>query len=127
MSGVKVGLEKVVISPWATRAVLKFYSPADNSGSYLPIVSLKIPGGVSQTESFGHVLSGSSSEYLDYFTGDFTSQHGKWTLEISELVLPSNEGAEWTKTVVDGQKVLIGKGSDAKRLAGPWIFHFEVP
>jgi hypothetical protein len=126
-AGVTIGLEKVVISPWATRAVLKFYPPYDGSSSCVPVVSLQLPDGVSHEESFGHISSDTSSEYLDYFNGDFTSQHGKWTLAISELVLPSTDGANWTETEVNGQKVMIGKGSDAKRLYGPWVFHFNAP
>lgn len=126
-AGVTIGLELVIISPWATRAVLKFYSPYDGPDSCLPIVSLQLPSGVSEAESFGHVSRDSSSEYLDYFTGDFTGQHGEWTMVISELVLPSTDDADWTEVEIDGQKVLVGKGSDAKRLAGPWVFRFQVP
>jgi hypothetical protein len=126
-SGATIGLEQVVISPWATRAELTFYSPYDGPNSCVPVVSLQLPSGVSEAESYGHVSNDSSSGYLDYFTGDFTEQHGEWTIVVSELVLPSSADADWTEVEIDGQKVLIGKGSDAERLIGPWVFHFEIP
>jgi len=118
--GVSVTLEQVTISPWVTRAVFKFQSYEDD---YLPIVSLKLPNGDSENSSFGKDMEASS---VQYFIGDFTGQHGEWTVVISELVLPST-GGEWTEVEVDGQKVFIGKASDTKRLSGPWIFHFQVP
>ncbi len=124
-SGITITLERVEITPWAAKAV--FHFPPDEN--ITPIISLELPGGTSIRESFGHTPNESSREYRDYFTGDFTSQHGEWALVISELVLPSAAEVEWTEFEIDGQKVMAGKGSgsDANRLAGPWVFRFEVP
>lgn len=124
VAGVKIGFERVIISPWATRAVFQFYPPYDDGCT--PIASLQLPDGVSVEGSFGGV-SDEPSAYEDYFTGDFTNQHGEWTVIISELVLPPTDDAEWTEVEIEGQKVFVGKGSDAKRMVGPWVFHFEIP
>jgi hypothetical protein len=119
-AAVSITLEDVVISPWATRATFRFQSQ-DNTFS--PIVSLELPNGDIKNVSFGKYLETSSAQY---FTGDFTNEHGDWTVVISELVFHP----DITKaTEVPGSegKVFTGKAEDTKRLAGPWIFHFQVP
>ena len=122
-SGTAITLERIDITPWATKAVFRFSHDEDNSGS--PIIALTLPDGKSEMESFGRSMD-ESSEYRSYFNGDFTTQHGKWTITIRELIL-SPDLSEMTETDIGGQKVLIGESSGDNRLTGPWIFHFNVP
>jgi len=122
-SGITITLEKIDITPWATKAVFRFPQDEDNSGA--PVIALRLPTGNSETESFGRSMD-ESSEYRSYFNGDFTGQHGEWTITIKELVLPPDL-SEMTETDIGGQKVLIGESSGENRLTGPWIFHFNVP
>lgn len=122
-SGIAITLEKIDITPWSTKAVFRFPQDEDNSGA--PIITLTLPNGKSEMESFGRSMS-ESSEYRSYFNGDFTDQHGEWTVTISELVLPLDL-SEMTETEIGGQKVMIGESSGENRLTGPWVFHFNVP
>ena len=118
-AGVPVTLEQVVISPWATRAVFSFSPPYDDrKNTPLLITSLQPAGGDSMKSSLGRVKETSSEQY---FNGDFTGQPGEWAVTVSELVLRepavkpgSQEGGTHPE-------------SDRKRLAGPWVFHFQVP
>ncbi|MDD5289527.1 MAG: DUF4179 domain-containing protein [Dehalococcoidales bacterium] len=119
-SGVSITLEDVVISPWATRATFQFQSQ-DNTLS--PIVSLELPNGEIKNVTFGKYLETSSAQY---FMGDFTDAHGNWTIVISELVFHPDV-TKATEVPGSGGKAFTGKAEDIKRLAGPWIFHFQVP
>ena len=119
-AGVSITLEDVVISPWATRATFRFQSQ-DNTFS--PIVSLELPNGDIKNVSFGKYLETSSAQY---FSGDFTNEHGDWTVVISELVFHPDV-TKATEVPGSGGKAFTGKAEDTKRLAGPWIFHFQVP
>ncbi len=100
-AGVPVTLEQVVISPWGARAVLQ--SP--NGNKYMPIVSLTFPNGDSVNGIFSKHMELS---FVQYFMGDFTEQSGEWTMNVSELVL-------------------VNVDTPQQRLAGPWVFHFDVP
>ncbi len=118
-AGVPITLEQIVISPWATRAVFSFSPPYDDrKNTPLLITSLKPAGGDSMKSSIGRVKETSSEQY---FNGDFTGQPGEWAVTVSELVFRepavkpgSQEGGTHPE-------------SDRKRLAGPWVFHFQVP
>ena len=123
-SGIAITLDKIDITPWATKAVFRF--PQDEEKSGAPIIRLTLPEGNSEMESFGRKMDEPSSEYRSYFNGDFTDQHGEWTITIKELVLPPDL-SEMTETDIGGQKVLIGESSGENRLSGPWIFTFDVP
>lgn len=110
-AGVPITLEQVVVSPWATRSVFSFSAPYDSKNRPWPIVSLMLPSGETENSSFG----GTSG---DYFNRDFTGQSGEWTITIKELVFPPEPGSQTAGT---------HPASDTKRLAGPWVFHFQVP
>jgi len=113
-AGVSIILEKVVISPWATRAELKFHPPDGADPS--PTLSLMLPNGTYKDFNIGKYLETGSANYC---IGDFTHQHGEWTLNAKELVFfPDSNGQN---------NVEVHPASDTKRLAGPWIFHFNVP
>jgi hypothetical protein len=115
-ASVPVTLEQVVITPWATRAAYRFHlSNEMRPERTLVVASLRPAGGSSTSGGFGNVLKGHSWQY---FTGDFTAQPGEWTVTINELVFPPEPS---------GGKIQAAKPGDTKRLAGPWVFRFEVP
>jgi hypothetical protein len=99
-AGVPVTLEQVTISPWGIRAL--FQSP--DGDKYTPIVSLTLPNG----DSVCGAISKHTEVSINYLMGDFTGQSGVWTMNVSELVLDSPNKPQ-------------------QRLAGPWVFHFDVP
>ena len=71
-----------------------------NDDKYMPIVSFNLPSG---DQVNGTLSKHMETSIVHYFMGDFTGQSGEWTMVISELV------------------------SDMERLAGPWVFRFDVP
>jgi hypothetical protein len=101
-AGVPVTLEQVVISPWGARAVLQL----PGGDKYMPaMVSFNLPDGDSVN---GAISKQMESSIVQYFMGDFTGQAGEWTMTVSELVLESADALQ-------------------QRLAGPWVFRFDVP
>lgn len=115
-AGVPIKLEQVVVSPWATRAVFGFAPPYDGSKDRPSLItSLQPAGDDFKNCSLGRVLAASSAEF---FVGDFTTQPGEWTITVKELVFPPEPS---------GQKAGTHPASDTKRLAGPWVFRFQVP
>ena len=71
-------------------------------------------GGDSLNSGLGKMREAASAEF---FIGDLTDKSGEWTVTVSELVFPPKSS---------GKKVELRPASDTKRLAGPWIFHFQV-
>ena len=115
-AGVPITLEQIVISPWATRAAFSFSPPYDDSKSSPALVaSLQPASSDSKSSSLGKVLE---EYYVQYFIGDLTGKPGEWIVTVSELVFPPE---------LSGQEVETHPASDTQRLAGPWVFHFEVP
>lgn len=115
-AGVPIKLEQVVISPWATRAVFSFSPPYDNIRNRpLLVTSLQPAGGDSRNSGLGKTQEASSAEF---FIGDLTGKSGEWTVTVKELVFPPEPGS---------QKAGTHPASDTKRLAGPWVFHIQVP
>jgi len=101
-AGVPVILEQVTISHWGVRAV--FQNP--DGDDYFPILSLTLPN---RDQANGSLVRHTETSIVNYFRGDFTQQSGEWTLTVTELV------------------VLNGPNTPQQRLAGPWVFHFDVP
>lgn len=123
-AGVPITLEKVVITPSATGAVLLFHGDyEDNKKRPLPISSLQPSTG--STDNLTGGIKASKTWFPEAFTletypGDFTNRSGGWTLTITELVFVPRRP--------EGQSpVYYGKAADVKRLAGPWVFQFQVP
>ena len=110
--GVPITLEQVIITPWATRAVFQFQP---NENRYLPVTSLKLPGGDVKNAWFSKDAGTSSEQFI---VGDFTGQAGEWTIAVNELVIMPD---------ASGQKEGTHPASDTQRLTGPWIFHVDVP
>jgi hypothetical protein len=107
-AGVPVTLERVVISPWTTRAVFSFdLPPEEDQSGCIPTVSLEFPSG--KTQNFNFVFGGGSkSSFAQYFVGDFSGEQGTWNVVISNLNIDRGYG-------------------EGEELAGPWVFHFDVP
>ena len=104
-AGIPVTLEKVVISPYETRAVFQILPSEKVQDKLVPVVSIIMPSGIS-------VDAGSSFSldpvYQTFFTGDYTGEHGAGTLTLKEMVFRAGSGG-------------------VQRLSGPWIFHFNIP
>ncbi|MDD5037765.1 MAG: DUF4179 domain-containing protein [Dehalococcoidales bacterium] len=113
-AGITVTLEQVVISPWATQAVFSFSPPYDDIKSRpLTIASVQPAGGDTISAALGKTKETASAEY---FIGDLTGKSGEWTVTVKELVFPPESPTPGTHPA-----------SDTKRLAGPWVFQFQVP
>jgi len=100
-AGVPVTLEQVTISHWGVRAVFQIPGGKD----YATIASLTLPNG---DEASGSLVMHRETSIVNYFRGDFTEQSGEWTLTVSELVLDS-------------------PNTPQQRLAGHWVFQFDIP
>jgi hypothetical protein len=116
-AGIPITLEKVVVSPSATRVFLRLYPPYDRSE--VGELSLMFPSGTSYSDSANKFTISShedSGELVRCFSGNFTNQTGEWILSIKEIIDlndPSYAGNH--------------PASDTKRVSGPWVFHFRVP
>jgi len=100
-ASVPVTLKQVTISHWGVRAVFQIPDGKD----YAAIVSLILPNG---DKASGSLVMHRETSIVNYFRGDFTEQSGEWTLTVSELVLDS-------------------PNTPQQRLAGPWVFQFDIP
>lgn len=116
-AGIPVTLERVIVSPWATQAIFGFSPPYnDIKNRPLMIASVQPAGANPVNSGMGKTKEEASAEY---FIGDLTGKSGEWTLTIKELVFPPEPSGQG--------KVEVHPASDTKRLAGPWIFQFQVP
>jgi len=109
-AGVSVTLERLVLTPSETRAILSF-DPLDDELSWQALSTLKADG-VSRTSDGQWNLDERTTAHS--FLENLSERHGRWTLTVTELV-------GWVKQPVLGQPAL------QERLAGPWVFRFEVP
>lgn len=110
-AGVAMRLERVVITPSETRAILCFEPPDDIEWTLL--ADLDTGDGQEVPTSFVSRLSGNGGEscHRVSYLESLTSQSGLWTLTVTELV-----GTDLSK-----------QPSEDVRLAGPWVFRFRVP
>jgi hypothetical protein len=124
-AGISITLEKVLISPAGTSAVFRF-DPEYETNRDRPMMVTSLQPAVSIT---GDSASGPVQEYfckldesytLTYYRGDFTNLSGEWTLTVNELVFVPRRPAGVTGDYE-------GKASDVRRIAGPWVFRFQVP
>lgn len=111
-AGVAVRLERVVVTPSETRAILCFDPPDGDSKEWTLITALDPGDGQDLSGEVVSQLSGTGEKdchrvtYLDALVG----RSGTWTLKVTELV-----GFD-----------LVQPGEQT-RLAGPWVFPFVVP
>jgi hypothetical protein len=104
-AGVPVTLEKVVISPYETRAVFQILPSEKVQDELVPVVSMVLPSGVSVDAGSSFSLD---PEHQTFFTGDYTGEHGAGTLTLKEMVFRASSGG-------------------VQRLSGPWVFLFSIP
>jgi hypothetical protein len=111
-SGVAVRLEKVIIAPSETRAILCF-APPDGADHWTLIATLNAGNGEEVPLSFVSPLEGGSYEYCQRasFPQPLHDRSGLYKLTVTELM-----GADLTQ--IPTRDI---------RLAGPWVFHFRVP
>ena len=118
---IPITLKKVEISPYQTKVILQSVDEKDSN--IFPVISLVMPSGESVTSASDQMLGTSSAHN---FPGDFTGQHGEWTITISELVFPTDI-TQGTEVPGSGGVIIMNNGSNNNRLSGPWVFHFNMP
>lgn len=119
VAGETVTLEKIIITPSATQAIVRVGAGAEDPGEWdYATVSLSHRG---SNVLQGHdAKAGSPRSLVGLFDG-------RRSLELVQSNLASNDGT-WTLTVdyLD-KKAPRNSSSTRERLRGPWTFHFEVP
>jgi hypothetical protein len=121
--GFSFTLRNVEISHYQTKVIFQPFTQDFQDSRINPIITLTTPSGKSVPINAGG-LRGDSPVY--YFMGDFTGEHGEWTLTISELDYPGDM-TETTIVPESGGNVIEGKAVPSSRLSGPWVFHFKTP
>ena len=117
-------LQQVEISHYQTEVIFQPFTQDFQDSRVNPIITLTTPSGKSVPYSAGGFLSGLP---VYYFMGDFTGEHGEWTVTISELDYPG-EMTETTEVPGSGGNVIEGRSAGpSEHLSGPWVFHFKVP
>ena len=116
-AGVPITLERVIISQAEAQAIFRFHGEyADIRNRPLMVAFLHPSKGSSDESRTVDPSSTFTRESYSavHFPGDFTGQSGEWTVTVDELVFPARSpGAH--------------EASETIRIAGPWIFRFEVP
>jgi hypothetical protein len=130
---VAVRLERVVVTPSETRAILCFDPPDGGSKEWTLITALDTGDGQELSGGVCSQLSGTSGEicYRDIYLDALTGRSGTWTLTVTELVGEDiNQLESQILRQADSAAVSVDAVDAAKfqtRLAGPWVFHFVVP
>ena len=106
-------LERVVVTPSATRAILCFEPPGGGDTIWTPVAALDVGDG---QQLFGGVVApigkvGREECHRVIYPYALTDHSGLWRLTVTELV-----GTDLTK-----------RPSEDVRLSGPWVFRFRVP
>ena len=113
-AGIPITLEKVLISPAGTSAVFHYYEDRELRDRPFAITSIEMPVGDETITVNAKQGALNVSYYMEHYPGDFTQRTGLWTLTVRELVLPAKSPGPH-------------KASDTIRIAGPWVFRFDVP
>jgi len=121
--GISFTLRNVEISHYQTEVIFQPFMQDIYDSRANPIITLTTPSGQSVPYSAGGFLRNLP---VYYFMGDFSGEHGEWTVTISELDYPG-EITETTEVPGSGGNVIEGKSGPSSSLSGPWVFHFEVP
>ncbi|MDW8098676.1 MAG: DUF4179 domain-containing protein [Anaerolineae bacterium] len=113
---VTIRLERVVVTPSETRAILCFNPPTGKSEHWVPVATLE--AGSRRRADTGAsaevIVSGATHEEMGCYRYSFfvplASWRGRWKLTVTELVGmdPARPGEEI-------------------RIQGPWVFRFRVP
>ena len=122
--GFSFTLRNVEISHYQTKVLFQPFTQAFRDSGANLIITLTTPSGKSVPISAGG-LNGDLPVY--YFMGDFTGEHGEWTVTISELDYPGDL-TETTVVPGSGGDVIEGRSAGpSTHLSGPWVFHFKTP
>lgn len=110
VAGVTVRLERVVVTPTETRAILCFDPPPGESGQWVPIATLEAEDGRDVADAISTVNHEGAGCYRYGFMAPLADWHGEWKLTVTELVGmdPNRPGEQM-------------------RIQGPWVFRFHVP
>ena len=109
-AGIAVRLERVVVTPSETRAILCF-DPPDGDSEWTPTIVTLDAGDGQDLSGFSRRSGiGEESCSLHSYPAALADRSGLWTLTVTELV-----GMDPTPP------------GEQTRLAGPWVFHFVVP
>ncbi len=108
VAGVTVKLDRVVVTPAETRAILCFDPPTGKSEHWVPVATLE--AGDRDTESAISTVSREAGCYRYSFIAPLADWHGEWKLTVTELV-----GMDPTRP------------GEQTRIQGPWTFTFHVP
>jgi hypothetical protein len=122
-AGIPITLQKVEISPYQTEVIFKSLPKDIKDSGANPEVTIKTSG-VSVSYSSGGYKGDS---FVDYFLGDFTGQHGEWTVTINELVSPGFDMTQATELPGNPGVYYCTDCPPSPRVSGPWVFHFKVP
>ncbi len=111
-SGAALTLDRVIITPSQTRAIVCFPPPDQEYDRWIP--SGELDPGVVRGSWVGRFIGFNYGPSKDCYTYDefayYGDRHGEWTLTVNEL-----------RGVVDWQP------EKEKWLKGPWVFRFRVP
>ena len=122
--GLSFTIRNVEISHYQTKVLFQPFTQAFRDSGANLIITLTTPSGKSVPISAGG-LNGDLPVY--YFMGDFTGEHGEWTVTISELDYPGDL-TETTVVPGSGGDVIEGRSAGpSTHLSGPWVFHFKTP
>ncbi len=128
--GVAITLQRVVVTPSETRAILCFDPPDGGGKAWTPIAMLDAGEGQEVSGGSSSLISGTGEERCHRY-GFFASlynQRGEWTLTVPELVGMDIGGLESRiNRQADSAALLVDAAEFQTRLAGPWVFRFRVP
>ncbi|MER3457899.1 MAG: hypothetical protein C4309_04020 [Chloroflexota bacterium] len=116
VAGVTVRLDRVVVTPSETRAILCFDPPQGKSEHWVPVATLEAGGGLNSDTAVAStgLISGSALEragcYRYSFLAPLADWQWEWKLTVTELV-----GMDPTRP------------GEQTRIQGPWAFTFHVP
>jgi len=154
-AGVAVRLERVVVTPSETRAILCFERPTGEPREWMPITTLDagdkqdlsgivkplmgatwyVLSGRLRFKPDGSINAVDETEqegcYCYSFLASLQDQRGEWTLTVTELVGEDIDRLEsQILRQADSAVVSVDAAEAAEfqtRLAGPWVFRFRVP
>ena len=122
--GFSFNLRDVEISHYQTKVLFQPFTQAFQDSGAIPFITLTTPSGKSVSYSSGGFQNDLP---VYYFMGDFTGEHGEWTVTISELDYPGDM-TETTVVPGSGGDVIEGRSAaPSTHLSGPWVFHFKTP
>mgnify|MGYP005853129181 FL=1 len=110
VAGVTVRLDRVVVTPSETRAILCFDPPQGKSEHWVPVATLQAGDSHDANSDTISTVSREAGCYRYSFMAPLADWHGEWKLTVTELVGmdPSRPGEQ-------------------TRIQGPWAFTFHVP